>query len=279
MVCYTSTATWEEFANGSLTEITITKQISLEMLPQNGCVHVTLHTGAAALSGLQDLPPLGQFVERLAALYEELVLQVTRNGEPVALLNHPHILGKWQTLKEQLRDEQHEADAVTEALLEQVEAQVQTPEQVLLSLRHDYMYRALLHVLGRPLFPASQVSPQPVEFSQFFEDSSLWFTEQMEVIPTCVTHTTLAFRGVLHEQATDLRTVQQHIQAASHPTRSKAAQSSAAPGTASTALHGRYEAFYELEVATRVPTAARLTVCCRLADRYNKQYSLNLQRV
>jgi len=279
MVRYTSTATWEEFANGYLTETTVTKRIALETLPQNGCVHVTLRTESVALSGSQDPPPFSQFIQRLAVLYEELVLEVSRSGEPIALLNHPSILDKWQTVKEQLRDEQHEEDAVTEALLEQVDAQVQTPAQVLLSLRHDYMYRTLLHITGRPLFPASQVSPQPVEFSQFFEDSSLWFTERMEVIPSSVPHTTLAFRGALHEQATDMKTVRQHMQAASRPTSSKAAPCPAAPDIVPTALSGGYEASYELEVATGTPAAAYLSVYCRLADQYNKQYSLTLQRV
>lgn len=281
---YAVSATWEEGNDGHLTETKVTRQVVLQDMPQSDLHQVRLLTQQMALpeAYIPQPLPLQRMALQLSALYSELELVLSPIGEPIALLNYAHIARTWEILEAELRQAYHADDTIAQTLLRQVEQQIQDPGRVLESLHHDYAYRALLHTLGRSAAPASAATAQPVEFSQFFDGQSIWFSEYLRVKPTELpTQVTRTFRGVLDEHRTDLTGLQQRIQDLLHPRPPAQASATDSPSLALSpgGLHCGYEAVHTVSAATGLADKVVLTVYCRFAERYNKQYSLTIQRL
>jgi hypothetical protein len=263
-------------------ETTVNRQVLLQDIPQGELHQVRLLTQHIALPEAYTPQPLQSLALHLSALYSELELVLSPTGEPVVLTNYAYIARTWEILEAELRQACHADDTIAETLLQQVGQQIQDPRRVLRSMHHDYAYRALLHTLGRSAAPASASPAQPVEFSQFFDGQSIWFSEYLSVKPTKLsTQVTWTFRGVLDEHRTDLTRLQQRIKDLLHPRLPTQANSidPSSVALSPSGLHCGYEAVHTVSTATGLADKVVLTVYCRFTESYNKQYSLTIQHL
>ena len=117
------------------------------------------------------------------------------------------------------------------------------------------------------------------EFPHFFPQQSLHFLEHLaEIGREAAGRVLLTFRGTVDADRTDVAGIGQLIAAAGAPEQG-AGPSPAPPRPPAATPHFGYTATYELDLATGLPAAVVLDVHARLAEAYNKQYTLTLDRV
>lgn len=213
---------------------------------------------------------------RLAALYAEIEAELTPEGELRGLLNYSELLLTWATLREELLADSSPDDAITRKLIELFDAQLEQPEKVLHSLRHDYLYQALAASLRAPELVGASPTPSRREFSQFFPMLPLYFNETRQLVATDTQGAHYALRGTPDTQRIDTAAVRQAIHSAQATT---SAAAPTPPDAPEEPLHFGYEAEYALSQADGLPHYLKLVVYGRLAQRYNKQYTLTLTRI
>ena len=139
---------------------------------------------------------------------------------------------------------------------------------MLLSLQHGYLYAALVPAwFAQPLGGAAAPA-RPRAFSQFFDKLPLVFAEQVAVRPAASGEpVTVACRGTVDAAQTDVAAIGRLMATAAN-----------LPADAPEVPHFHYEATHVLDAATGLPERVELTVYGRLAEHYNKQYTLTLTR-
>ncbi|RZK95886.1 MAG: hypothetical protein EOO62_29720 [Hymenobacter sp.] len=272
-VRYELTTRWEEFANEEHRQTLLTKQVQVRLRPLARGRALWLHTTAPQLSRKDTVQLLEQLALQAAALYEHIIVELTPDGQLVRLLNYPELCQAWATLKAALLAEAAAEDQLTRKLVELLEKQVTQEEKVLYSLRHDYMYQALAQAVSLAHGVARSAEGVSREFSEFFPHSSLWFAEANATVAVEQLNVRFALRGVLDQAKTDVPAIQQLMRAA------LGLPAAAAGDAAGPAPHFGYEATYAVEQATGVLTELTLTVYARLAQLYNKQYTLTVHRL
>ena len=140
---------------------------------------------------------------------------------------------------------------------------------MLLSLQHDYLYAALVPAwFAQPLGGAAPPA-RTRAFSQFFDKRPLVFAEQVDVRPAASGEpVTVVCRGTLDAARTDVAAIGALM-----------ARAVGRPADAPQTPHFHYAATHVLDAATGLPERVDLTVYGRLAEHYNKQYTLTLTRV
>lgn len=273
---YEATIQWEEFVDGELRTTRITKQLQVRLSQRGTGRVVFFRASQPMLVQKEDLEHLQRMALQLSALYAEIEAELTPDGELSSLLNYAQILLTWATLREELLANSSPDDAITRKMIELFDAQMEQPAKLLHSLRHDYVYQALAASM-RTLEPsASPAAPVLREFSQFFPKLNLCFQEtwQLVAIDAEGTHYVVHATPVL--QHLDTAAVRQAIHnalatnPAATPTPADAPEESLQVG---------YEAAYTLDQTDGLPRHLHLTVYGRLAQRYNKQYTLTLTRL
>lgn len=274
---YEARITWEAYANGEYQRTTISKEITLRVAATAAGFAFAMHTSPPTLTKPEDLEPLENMALRLASLYEHVEVQAAPTGEVTGLLNYEALRQTWTQLAQSLRAATVAHEEVSEAILGFLDRQLQNPAQVLASLRHDYLYQVLLpgcyeQPLGEPT-----ALPQLRQFANFFDKTSLWFTETTTVQAAAEPgHFVLRRHGPLDAQRTDVaavvRLIDQALCLASPPV-----------GTAPLpailpAPHFHYEATYVLEAATGLLQRAALSLYARAGLLFNKEYTLTLTR-
>lgn len=265
---------WEEFMHEEHRQTVITKQVQLRVQPLGAGWAVWLHTTEPMLRRKDAIQPVEQLALRVAALYEHVVVGVTPDGRLAQLLNYAQLCETWDSVKNNLLAEAADEDQLTRKLVDLVEKQVAHEENVLHSLQHDYMYQVLGQVLGTSSAGARGAGHASREFSNFFPHISLWFKESKETAVTEQQPLRFTLRGVLDEDQTNVAAIQQLMLTA-------LALPSTAPELASTvpAPHFGYEANYTVDQTTNMLVDLTLTVYARLAQLYNKQYTLTVHRL
>jgi len=270
---YAATVTWETFANGAYEVATIQKEVHLFVQPNGQGYALDFRTSGPALTKPEDLEPLENMALRLSALYEWVSVQAAPTGEVGALLNHEALLQTWTRLSQEVQAATPEEDQVTSTMLQFLTAQVQSPASFLRSLQHDYLYQTLLPAVYEQPLSSTGKSPRTRQFSNFFDKTSLWFLEQLVLLPTSTTeHLLLRLSGNLDAQKTDLTAVHEHIAQDLH----------LATGTEAAALpapHFHYEATYRFELTTGLPASIELILYARAGQLYSKAYTLTISRV
>lgn len=274
-VPYRAAITWETYANGDYQFSTIQKDVALRAQPQEAGYALDFYSGAPQLKKSGDLGALDALALRLAALYEHVAVQATAAGDFVALLNHRALLQTWDRLAQAIEAETHETDVLTINILIAISKQLFRPADFLQALQYDYLYPALLPLRYYP--PAGAARPVLRQFANFFDKTALWFSEQAVVEPTDnPEQLTLALRGTLDAQQTDVPAVQQLIATALRqavPPAGTAALPAQLP-----APHFCYEATYLLAAATGLPLHLDLRVYARVGELFNKEYTLTITR-
>jgi hypothetical protein len=278
VAAYEATVVWEAYANGDYQCSTIQKHVVVQAQPLAGQGHeISFRTQPPVLTKPQDLQPLEQIAVRLAALYERVVVQAAPTGAFVALLNHKELQQTWAGFEQELRDSTTDDDQVTKTLLAFVRGQLQTPEQFLQSLQHDYLYQALLPTIYQQGGASAAPLVKKRVFSNFFDKTPLVFSEEITVQPAeQPEQLMLAIRGTIDKQSTPMPAVAALI--------SKALQLAPAPSGAPALPavlpepHFGYEATYVLDQPTGLPGSVELTVYARAGELFNKQYSLTIAR-
>lgn len=275
---YEATVLWEAYANGDYQCSTIRKHIEVQAQPLAGQGYkIGFQTQSPTLTKPQDLHPVERIAVQLAALYERVVVQAAPTGAFVALLNHEELLQTWAGIEQQLRESTTDEDQITKTLLAFVGGQLQAPEHFLQSLQHDYVYQTLLPAIYQQRFTSSAPSARKRVFSNFFDKTSLVFSEEVALQPAeQPEQMTLVIRGTIDEQRTPIPAVATLI--------SKDLQLAPAPIGAPAlpavlpAPHFGYEATYVLDQPTGLPLSVDLTVYARAGELFNKQYSLTIAR-
>ncbi|HEX8326842.1 MAG TPA: hypothetical protein VF629_04830 [Hymenobacter sp.] len=264
---FRAAATWEEYKLGEYHTTTITKEIALVARLRGHHHEVELRVTPPFLQ--KDGPePLEELALRLAVLYE-WVVEVGPLGQPLALLNAEAVQHRWEELKTDLRRISSPDDEITSYLIIYLDQQVRAPSNLLNSLQFDYLYLTLFTLLKTP-----PIDDAGRTFPRFFENFALSFSEQLTHTSTeAPSLTTLVVRGTLDSQRTDVPAITQHIASA------LAAVRPSAPVDAALAAHFGYQATYVLTEATGLPERVEMTVYARLAEQYNKEYTLLLTRL
>ena len=270
-VRYEAVVQWENYANGAYHTSTVAKPVTLDVRPvaSGGCT-LDFRTGPPVLTKAEDedLESLETLALRLAALYAWVVVDAAPTGRFEAVGNHDALCQTWEALAQALRDSTTVEDQITPTLIDFMGRQLEDPANVLRSLEHDYLYRTLVNdfydqPLGQDRGPARRRG-----FSQFFGALPLWFSEQVTVVPGAAGDAlALELRGTLDLQQTDVAAIGRLMADAS-----PAADPHEAP-------HFHYAASYVLDPATGLPVTVNLTVYGRLAEHYNREYTLTLQRI
>lgn len=270
-VHYEAVICWESYAGSDTYQTsTLTKQVALRgKVLAEGRVLLDFRTSPPVLTKPQDLESLETMALRLATLYAQVVVQAAPTGAFEALGNHAGLLQTWELLAHSLRASTTAEDRITPTLLDFLGQQLQDPAKVLLSLDHDYLYAALVPAwFAKPLGGAAAPA-RTRAFSQFFDKLPLVFAEQVDVRPGEGTpHRTLVCRGTLDAAQTDVVAIGALI-----------ARAVGRPADAPQTPHFHYEATHVLDAATGLPERVDLKVYGRLAEHYNKQYTLTLTRV
>lgn len=266
---------WEERCRRTVQRTTLTKHITLDWeQPDPGAAVLTYRTAPPALQK-PELSALEKALVLLATLYQRLEWDATPTGQLLALRNHAEVLQTWEQVKEELVRRSGGTDEVTQILLTSVETQLQRPERLLASLRHDYAFAFLLPDLYQQRFESGMAYEQEREFPHFFTDTSCWFQERLAVgAPPAAGQATLHLSGTLDATRTDLTAVAYQLNAA------LAAVGEAPLGAESgAALQGRYEATFHLDAATGWPVWLEVSVQCRAGGDYSKEYFLRLEQL
>ncbi|WP_223654461.1 hypothetical protein [Hymenobacter psoromatis] len=275
-VYYVLTARWEERVHREIRRTIIKKALTLTSSFQGQYLLLTLTTAAPTLRK-PDPTPLEEIVLLLAALYQRLVLRITRTGQILELVNYEELLQSWAGIKQQLRARAGggEPDTITAALLTAIEEQLRHPEQVLASLRYDYAYYFFFKNIYYQRFESNFRYGQAAEFPRFFAGTSLYFHERMTLaLPTAPGRTSLSFRGELDEAQTDRAVVAWEVAAGLLPAQDPATRPLPDPA----ALAFAYAATYDVDAVTGWPLAIEARVnCCNPAG-YAKEYDLTITR-
>ena len=266
-VHYAAVTCWELFANGEYHTSTVTKELALALRSSTeGGYEVELRTSQPELRKPEDLQSLEAMALQLATLYEWLVIEVAATGQFQAIRNYDAVRQTWATLAQALQQATVAEDQITPTLLQFMEQQLQDPANFLSSLRHDYLYQTL--VFDRYDQPLSSRRGYR-QFASFFDKLPLWFTEEVRVEPQeNSAFATLQLRGTIAPEKTDVAAIARLMAQAVGP----AAPPAAVP-------HFHYAATYVLDRQSGLPVTVNLTVYGRLAELYNKQYTLTLNRL
>jgi hypothetical protein len=269
---YTLVSFWEERCLEVVKRTTIDKDLTLhwELVPDAPAIFT--YEAAPPVLQQPSLTALEKALLLLATLYQRLEMEVTPAGQLLALRNHPEILRTWATVREELIRRSGGDDDLTQSLLRSVGAQLQQPEAILASLRHDYAFAFLLPDLYRQRFESGFGYEQARELPLFFTDTSLWFQEQLVVAPAVPGRVLLRAHGALQAGRTDLVAVARQVDAAF------AAANLPAGPTAPDTVRATYEATFDLDPATGWPVAVEVSVVCRAADTYSKEYFLRFEQ-
>lgn len=273
-VAYAVTTYWEErFGDATRRDPVLTHTLTLHAEPADaGHWTVTLDATVPVFSK-PDLSALEQVVQQLSTLYRQLVLRLTPNGRPVALLNHAQILGTWQHLRQHLLDRSGGGtDEATQIIVTDLDALLQEPGPLLASLRYNYLYEALLANCYEQRFQSGMRYEHPRRFAHFFADTNLWLAERLSVAaPPAPGRVALHCDGSLDEARTDRPRLAQGIDAAW-----VAAGTTDRPATAPATVQVSYDAAYDFDAASGWPVAVELSVRCRAGQDYHKEYFLSL---
>lgn len=269
-VRYEAISCWETYASGDYQTSTITKQVALSGHQlAGGRVELDFQTSPPVLTKPEDLESLETLALRLAALYARVVVEAAPTGAFEALGNHAALRQTWEQLARSLQESTTAEDRITPTLIAFMGQQLQDPARVLASLGHDYLYAALVpdfyaQPLGGPAPPARTRA-----FSQFFDKLPLVFSERVQVL-SAVAGEALSVEcyGQLDAGQTDVAAIGRLM-----------AQAVGLAADAPVAPRFHYQATHVLDPATGLPLSVELTVYGRLAERYNKQYTLTLTRV
>lgn len=271
---YALVSFWEERCLEVVKRTTIDKIITLhwELMPDAPAIFT--YKSAPPILQKPNLTALEKALLLLATLYQRLEADATPAGQLLMLRNHAEILGTWTAVQEELIRRSGGEDEVTQGLLMSVSAQLQHPEAMLASLRHDYAFAFLLPDLYRQRFESDFCYEQAQEFPLFFTDTSLWFQEQLAVAaPVAQGRAMLRASGYLNTNRTDLGAVAQQVAiafaAANMPVRS----------TDPATLQGTYHATFDLDAATGWPIAVEVSVVCRAGSAYSKEYFLRFEQL
>lgn len=271
---YALVSFWEERCLEVVKRTSIDKTITLhwEMVPDAPAI-LTCETAPPALQQ-PSLTALEKALLLLATLYQRLEINATPAGQLLLLRNHAEILRTWATVREELIRRSGGEDEVTQILLQSVGAQLQHPEAILASLRHDYAFAFLLPDLYRQRFESGFGYEQAQEFPLFFTDTSLWFQEQLAVMaPVASGQVLLRASGTLQAERTDLVAVAQQVDTAF-----AAANLPARPIDPAT-VRATYEATFDLDSVTGWPVTVEVSVVCRAGDTYSKEYFLRFEQL
>ncbi|RZK32638.1 MAG: hypothetical protein EOO63_00740 [Hymenobacter sp.] len=221
-----------------------------------------------------DPSALERAVLLLGSLYQELELDVAPTGRLLALRNHATIVQTWAAVQDELVARSG-GDELTMELLASVEAQLQRPQQLLASLRHDYAFGFLLPNCYQQRFESGFRYEQAVGFPHFFATVDLWCCERLELLaPLAPGRATLRLAGSLDSSRTDLAAVGRAMDVAL----GLAGYGSKAP-TLPGAVRAAYEATLEVDVATGWPVAVEASVRCYVDAVYSKEYFLRLEQL
>ncbi|MFD2721315.1 hypothetical protein ACFST9_21545 [Hymenobacter monticola] len=273
---YALVSFWEERCAGAVKRTTIDKTITLHWKAQPAALEQAVLTYETAPPVLQkpSLTALEKALLLLASLYQRLEIDATPAGQLLSLRNHAEVLKTWAEVQAELIRRSGGEDEVTQVLLQSVGAQLERPDALLASLRHDYAFAFLWPDLYQQRFESGFYYEQAREFPLFFTDTSLWFRERLEVAePTAAGQARLRASGNLDAQRTDLDTVARQVDAAF------TAAGLTAPPTAPFALSGTYEASFDLNPDTGWPVTVEASVICRAGAAYSKEYFLRFEQL
>ncbi|MBC8085121.1 MAG: hypothetical protein H7Z21_18135, partial [Hymenobacter sp.] len=199
---YAVTSYWEERLGSQTRRDALTHTLTMHAQPEADQWVVALEA-TPPTSFKSDLSALEQVLHQLSGLYRRLVLRLTPDGRPVALLNHAEILGTWHTLQQELTAQSGGKDDVTQLLLTDLDALLQAPGPLLASLRYNYLYEALLANCYGQHFESGVRYEQPRRFAHFFSDTDLWLAERLTVAaPPAPGRVALHCDGHLHDART-----------------------------------------------------------------------------
>lgn len=272
---YLVTVQWEEYSKGENRQSLLTKHVHISLDELGEKRRVFLRTSSPRLSRKEGVQPVEQLALRVASLYEHVVVDLAPDGQLQRLVNYPQVRQTWEELKPALLFEAAAEDELTRKLVTLVDEQVAHEDRVLYSLRHDYIYQALLQPLEAAGTFGLQASSAR-EFPNFFPNANLWFAVTKKQTVADERELVVSLQGTLDAGKTNVTIIHQHMRAA------LAAGDTAATPTAElveTQLHFGYEATYVTERASNLLRELTLTVYARLAEHYNKQYTLTVNRL
>lgn len=275
---YVLSSFWEErMAEGAVQRTSIEKAFQLSATQHKG--HLVLRYDVAAPPTLRKPDPtaLEKAVLLLADLYQHLELQISPDGQRLALLNHPEVRQTWERVRTRLVDRSGGEDAITKVLLDGVDEQLQRPESLLTSLHYDYFFDFLLKNIYQQRFESDQRYGQALVLPRFFASADLWCWERLELVPPR-TPGRLALRlsGVLDRERTDVpAVVKQMLAALAAATDGGPVEILAVPQP--TDLCFAYEAAYEVDALTGWPVSVEASVRCWLPAVYSKEYFLRFE--
>lgn len=274
-LAYRQTSFWEERCVGRVQRTTIEKTIRIRWEQERNERAMLIYGASSPVLHKSDLSAFEKSLLLLAQLYQRLEIDATSTGQLLGLRNHAEVLMTWTELQKELIQRSGGNDEITQLLLEAVHTQMQRPESLLISLRHDYAFDFALPRLYGQRFESTFRYEQAREFPHFFTDTGLRFTERLEVAaPLAAGRATLRLTGLLDTTRTDLSAVATHIQAALAVAAAPVAVRTA-PGT----LTGQYEATYDVDLATGWPVEVEASVRCAAGDAYQKEYFLRLEQL
>jgi len=273
-VTYAVTSYWEERFGDRTRRDVLTQTLTVRAQPAADHWVVTCEA-TPPVSPTPNPSALEKLLERLAALYRRLVLRLTLDGRPVALLNYAEVRATWDALRQELLDQAGgNPDEVTQFLLTGLDAKLEAGASPLLaSLRYHYLYGALFANCYEQAFQSGVRYEQPQRFARYFPDTDLWMTERLSVAaPPAPGRVALRCDGGLAEAHTDRVALAQQIDAAQEA----AGLPATCPATDPTAIRAAYDAVYDVDVASGWPVAMDVSVRCRAGLTYHKEYFLSL---
>lgn len=272
---YAVAAYWEERFGERSRRDGFTQALTLHARPADAGHWTVTCESTAPAPGKPDLSALEQVHQALAGLYQRLVLRLSPDGRPVALLNHGDVLGTWQGLRQELLDRAGGgADAVTRLLVPGLDALLAAgPGPLLSSLRYHYLYDALFANCYGQRFASDCRYAQPRRFAAFFADAPLCLTERLAVArPPAPGRVARHGTGGFDEARTDRPALARCIDAAW----AAAGTMPDRPATDPAAVRAAYDAAYDFDAASGWPVAVALSARCRAGGDYHKEYFLSL---
>lgn len=273
-VPYTLTSFWEERCLNVVQRTTLSKRLTLAWAGAPLAPAVATYKATALRVHKPDPSALERAILLLGSLYQEVELDVAPTGRLLALRNHAAIVQTWATVQAELATRSG-GDELTMELLASVGAQLQRPQQLLASLRHDYAFGFLFPNCYQQRFESGFRYEQVMEFPRFFATADLWFCERLELLaPLAPGRATLRLAGSFDISRTDLAAVGQEVDVAL----GLAGYGSKAP-TLPGSVRADYEATLDVDVATGWPVAVEASVRCYVDATYSKEYFLRLEQL
>lgn len=271
---YELSSFWEEqLPNGAVQRTSLAKTFRLSTIRRSTDLILSYVATAPPVLRKPDPTALEKAVLLLADLYQHLELQVALDGQLLAVLNQPEIEQTWERVRGELVARSGGEDVVTQLLLSGIEAQLQQPDSLLVSLRYDYLFEFLLKNIYRQRFESHWRYGQAQVLPGFFAGVDLWCWERLElVLPSASDRVALRLSGVLDRDRTDVAAVTEQMLAAvaagGQPT-----SSSANPAD----LRFAYNATYEVDAITGWPVGVEASIRCWLPGLYSKEYFLRFE--